>query len=1299
MPLISIRLLGGVSITANDQPFRIAYEKGRALLAFLAVESNRRHSRHALASMFWPELEREAALGNLRLVLHDLRKGCTQALDESSPQLFEADRESVRFIPRPEIEVDIQAFTDALPQCQDPRCDQACVRCLEAVETVAKLYRGQFMAQFELPGCPEFAEWQELQQESLRLRMRLMLTRLAICLEENGREDKALLYSRQLLNLDPLNEDALRRTMRLLAQAGQRGAALSAFEAFAIALRSEIELTPEKDTQVLAEKIRNGQVLTEQPSAVALDPPQHPSTIAQPIEMRQISVLNCLLSPLPITGNRPIELDHEALLADCSRLVSEHAGHLVRIHGCGFLAYFGFPYPVEKTALAASSVALRLNRHFSGKLITRIGIHTARVRCTDNPPLPDAEGLASEMAISLRQRASEQHIVVSQETRALIAHHLRTQPCPAPSHAADTNMGEAYFLLPATESLSTLAEPTQQLFGRDREVAELHAFWHTARTRRIEAVLVRGEAGIGKTHLIAHFKSQIDSAHTVVQTLRCTPDHSHSAFYPVLEMLGLHRFLAETPSKETYPQFFQAAKRMRQGTSHRTSVPLAQALGIKVPERIATEYDAPPPIQRERLTAFLLGCLFNLARQNPLLLIIEDVHWADPSTLELLDKLTSSRLRLPILCIGSARPEFIHTPSLARIHTLPLAPLASADCAAIVYGIAPQTTAAQVSRIVERAEGIPLFAEELTRGFSTSQNVSIPASLEDVLGYRLTLLGPAKTTAQTAATIGREFDSDFLKVLPAADALKVDRDLSRLVDASIIEEAGEQRYRFRHALIRDAAYQSQPPEARQRTHAAIAEALQISPANTRPEHLAHHWAHAGRTDKAIKHWLAAAYQAMQQSASREALAHFRAGLSHLEDLGPEDDRALQEIELQLGIGMAAAAIDGYSSRESTQAFIRATELQASPSFHGSAFAALWGRWSSSSSGADRPGARLLARQMIRQARRSGDPVYIQQSRFAYGVCLFWEGRFAAARSHLEFVRQSYRREHHARHVAEFGEDAGVTSAAYLSWVLWFLGESERATKLCAQGIKLAQTVGHSFSEAYAHTCAAFLYCRMRLPETALEHADYARRLADTHGYALWQIGSEATRGWAMAQLGQAEGIARIEPCVTTVRDVMLGGLLSILGPLLESNLILGRLAEAQDTYAEACAAQALTQDHHLDAELLRLRGEILIRLALEDKSGQLTQTEIETCFLQALAIAKNQRARALELRAATSLARHWGNLDRTLDSISLLESVLEGCPNRRITPDRQDADDLLALLKNSAQAKVCSSPAESTPIS
>ena len=1299
MPLISIRLLGGVSITANDQPFRIAYEKGRALLAFLAVESNRRHSRHALASMFWPELEREAALGNLRLVLHDLRKGCTQALGELSPQLFEADRESVRFIPSSGIEVDSQAFTDALPPCQDPHCDKTCVRCLETVEAVVKLYRGEFMAQFELPGCSDFAEWKGLQQEALRLRMRLMLTRLAICQEENGREDKALLYSRQLLNLDPLNEDALRRTMRLLAQTGQRGAALGAFEAFAITLRTEIELAPEKETQVLAEKIRNGQALSARTAALPNEEQPRPNTSAQPSEMRQVSVLNCLLAPRHTTEGQPKELDHEVLFADCSRLVGEHAGHLVRIHGCGFLAYFGFPYPVEKTAQAASSVALRLNRHFSDKLITRIGIHTARVRCTENPPLPDVEGLASELAISLRQRASGQHIVVSKETRALIPQHLRTQPCPPPSHAAHPDTLEAYFLLPEAESQSALAEPTQQLFGRDRELAQLHAFWQTARTRRIETALVCGEAGIGKTHLITHFRSQIDSAETVVQTLRCTPDHSHSAFYPVLEMLGLHRFLAETPNKEIYPRFFQAAKRMRQGTSHRTTVPLAQALGIEVPAQIAADYDAPPTIQRERLTTFLLGCLTNLARQSPLLLIIEDLHWADPSTLELLDKLTSSRLRLPILCIGTARPEFIPSPSMARIRTLHLAPLAAADCSALVYAIAPQASAAQVSRIVERAEGIPLFAEELTRGFSAGHNVSIPASLEDVLGYRLNLLGRAKTTAQMAATIGREFDIDFLKALHHADALKVDRDLSRLLDASIIQQEGEQRYRFRHALIRDAAYQSQPPEARQKTHEAIAEAMQRTPASARPEQLAHHWAHAGRTDRAIKHWLAAGRQAMQQSASREALAHFHAGLSLLENLGPDDDRALHETELQLGIGMAAAAIDGYSSRESTLAFIRATELQATPSLHSSAFAALWGRWSSSSSGADRPGARHLARQMIRQARRSGDPVYIQQSRFAYGVCLFWEGRFAAARSHLEFVRQSYRREQHARHVAEFGEDAGVTSAMYLSWTLWFLGDSERSTKLCSQGIKLAQTVAHPFSEAYAHTCAAFLYCRMRLPETALEHANCARRLADTHGYALWQIGSEVTRGWAMAQLGQNEGIAHIEPCVAAVREVMLGGLLSTLGPLLESNLILGRVTAAQEAYAEACAAQAMTQDHHLDAELLRLRSEILIRLAVEPHPGDAADSEIETCFLQALAIARHQRARALELRAATSLARYWANRGRTIDGVSLLESVLEGCQNRRITPDRQDADDLLSLLKKSVQARVCSSPAESTPIS
>ena len=1299
MSLISIRLLGGVSITANDQPIRFAYEKGRALLAFLAVENNRRHSRHALANMFWPELEREAALGNLRLVLHDLRKCCAKALGESSPPPFESDRESVRFIPCPGIEVDIQAFTEALPQCHNPGCDKNCTHCLEALEAIAKLYRGEFMAQFELPGCSDFADWQGLQQETLRLRMRLMLTRLAICLEENGREDKALLYSRQLLNLDPLNEDALRRTMRLLSQAGQRGSALGAFEAFAIALQTEIELAPEKDTQVLAEKIRNGQALTKQAAASPPEEQPKPSTSAKPTEMCQISVLNCLLSPLPTKDDRQEGLDHEALLADCSRLVGEHAGHLVRIHGCGFLAYFGFPYPVEKTALAASSVAQRLSRHFSGKLITRIGIHTARVRCTENPPLPDVEGLASEMAISLRQLAPGQHIVVSKETRALIAQRFRTQPFPSPTHAAHPDTLEAFSLLSAEENQSEHTEPTRQLFGRDRELAQLRVFWQAACTRRIEAVLVRGEAGIGKTHLITHFGSQIASEETFVQTLRCTPDHSHSAFHPVLEMLGLHRFLADTHSKDIYSLLFQAAKRLRQGTSHRTTVPLAHALGIEVPERIASQHDAPPIIQRERLSTFLLACLTHPARQSPLLLIIEDVHWADPSTLELLEKLISSRLRLPILCIGSARPEFILAPSLARIHPLPLAPLASADCAALVCGIAPQASAAQISRIVERAEGIPLFAEELTRGFNAGQDASIPASLEDVLGYRLNLLGQAKTTAQMAATIGREFDVDFLKALHPADTLKIDRNLSRLLDALIIQQEDAQRYRFRHALIRDAAYQSQPPEQRQKTHASIAEALHQSPASTRPEQLAYHWAQAGQTGKAIKHWLAAGRQAMQQSASREALAHFHAGVALLQDLGSDDDRVQHEAELQLGIGMAAAAIDGYSSRESTLAFIRATELQAETSLPSSAFAALWGRWSSSSSGADRPGARHLARQMIRQARRSGDPVYIQQSRFAYGVCLFWEGRFAAARSHLEFVRQSYRREQHARHVAEFGEDAGVTSAMYLSWTLWFLGETERATKLCAQGIKLAQTVAHPFSEAYAHTCAAFLYCRLRFPETALEHADSARRLADRHGYALWQIGSEVTRGWAMAQLGHSEAIARIEPCVAAVREVMLGGLLSTLGPLLESNLMLGRVTAAQDAYAEANAAQVMTQDRHLDAELLRLRGEILIRLAMGGDPGDAADTEIETCFLQALAIARHQRARALELRTVTSLARYWGKRGRAIDSISLLDSVLQGFQKMRITPDRQDASDLLADLTEMAQAKVCSSPAESTPIS
>jgi predicted ATPase len=475
-------------------------------------------------------------------------------------------------------------------------------------------------------------------------------------------------------------------------------------------------------------------------------------------------------------------------------------------------------------------------------------------------------------------------------------------------------------------------------------------------------------------------------------------------------------------------------------------------------------------------------------------------------------------------------------------------------------------------------------------------------------------------------------------------------------------------------LIRDAAYQSQTRVEREAAHRRIAKELQAAGAGFPAELLALHKAAGGQVSEAIVCWIDAGKLASKTSACQEAILHYKSGLALINMLPENTDKVRLELDLQIGLGAASCAAHGYASEEGIAAYARAIDICRHDNNSLSMFPAVWGLWASASSRSGYVDAMKLAWQLLRMGEASGDRIHDQQSHFAVANTQYWLGDFVTARGHLECVRVSYRKSDHERHIIEFGEDAGVTSAAYHSWVLWFLGYPDQARKASQKALALARQLGHPFSLGYALTFAALLRCRLRQPDAALALAQEALSLSNEHGFPLWQIGATLAHGWALAMTKRREGVTEIRQCVEATRAAMGGVSLVVLEPLMDACVALGLCEEALQANADALAAVTTIGDHHIDGELRRLKGELLLGLSSAN------QADAATCFQQALDISRRQQAKTLELRAAVSLARLWNEQGKSDDARRLVGDIYHWFTEGFDTPDLQNARELLDSL-------------------
>ena len=1274
--VLSLALLGCFDARVAGGSLNVGYAKLRGLLALLAMSAGVPLRREYLADLFWPEMPELAGRQNLRRALFNLKSAMGDA-----GQLLSAKRDAVTLtLPDSWTSswLDVAEFTSTAKSCITAPTPAYCTPCIAQMELMAGLYRGEFMAGFSLPDCSDFEDWLQIQRESLRRHALALLERLSNCHEQFGAYGRALPFALRYTEMEPWNEAGHRRAMRLYALKGQSSAAIGQYEACCRLLKKELGVLPGEETLHLAERIRSGEIGRGSPATVPALPLQ---TIPQlPTERRQVTVLYCELAPTATDDSDEVMALLRTPQSRCMEIIRQFSGYIVQAHGGGLLAYFGYPQAREDAARRAVQAALAVIREAAHGIEIRAGVHTGLIITGGELLMPDTAGKTSSIAIQLRHGVAYNEVAISRETRGIVAGYFDCTSLGAQSLSGVARPVEI-FKVARESGAHTRLDAAAQLTpftGRKAEITELMGLWQKAAQGVPHAVLIQGEAGIGKSRLLHTVKERLAGKPHVIRELRCFPEFSQSPFYPLIAMLETFYGFAhgDTPGAkfDKLAKFFET----HYPAAAQHAVPLlAQLLCLP----LGVDYHAPglsPQKQKEQTIALLLGLLRALAAQQPVLLIVEDLHWIDPSMLELLTLFVEQKESVPILSVFTARPEFIPPWDEALVSSLALAPLAESEVAEMVASISEEIPVSTVRRIVERADGVPLFVEEVAKIATLDNQASIPTALHDLLAARLDNMGEAKYTAQLAATLGREFDLDLLRKISPCDPAVLVTSLGILQDAGLILKISKTACQFKHALIQETAYQSQAMADRQAAHRRIAQALQSdfpSVAATRPELLAQHLSAGGEAQQAIEYWIKAGQRAAMNSANLEAIGHFNSGLQLLMALPADQERDRVEFKILVSLCPLLYAVKGYGSDGATQANARISALSGLVGDSQELFHAKWVLVFNTitNSGATKIGALETAIHLLDMAH--DDPLRKQAAHYAVANAAFWLGEFETTRTHTEQAIALYHPDQRQMLLEQFGDDLSVIYEIILSHALYFLGFPDRAQLVCERMLKKARKHVHLHTLAFVLSFASLLYRWLNKHVETLSLSAEAAFISRQHDFPVWLSVSEVTHGWALVMHGQKEGIAELKSGIAGMHATVSGVQVTFLSPLAEAYAHLKLYDEALGLIAEALADATSTGDDHFTAELQRLKGVCLLEISPSNAA------QAESCFDQALAISRKQQAKSMGLRAAMSMARLWRQQGKQDEARHMLEEIYNWFTEGFDTHDFQEASKLLASLR------------------
>jgi predicted ATPase/class 3 adenylate cyclase len=1037
--------------------------------------------------------------------------------------------------------------------------------------------------------------------------------------------------------------------------------------------------------------------LSRTPSAAP--PPATPPSF--PAERRQLTVMFC-----DLVGSTALsaQLDPEdlrelvrAYQAACGDVVQRFEGYIAQYLGDGLLIYFGWPQAHEDDAPRAVHAALgmlaamdALNQRLptaaaSVRLTVRIGVHTGQVVVGEVGRDARHERLAigetPNVAARIEGVAQPGTVAVSDATYQLVhghfdcvplgAHALRGVAQPMPVYRVEGRR--------AASNLSEASEAVTQLVGREPEVAFLLELWHRATTGRGQVVILNGEAGIGKSRLVGVLKSHLADVPCTRIECRSSPYDRNTAFYPVIDML--QRRLAWQADDTPEQRLDQLERELAPfPLPLGESVPLfAALLSLSCPETRYPPRAGSPQQQRQRTLDSIVSMLSALAQQQPVLLIVEDLHWTDPSTLDLLGLLIDHAGDQAIYVLLTCRPTWEPPwPRRSWVTQLTLQRLSDDEIHRLVEHVtAGHRLPADVRRqIVDKSDGVPLYVEEITKAVLEAEpsarpgepdsragaSMAIPATLQDALMARLDQLGTAKIVAQHAAVIGRQFAYPVLSAVGDIPDATLQHELSRLVDSGLVYQRGrppDAEYVFKHALIQDIAYRSLLRGTRQECHERIARTLLAQfpeMAGSRAELLAHHYTEAGQDAIAIGFWHRAGEHALRNSSYVEASRHLSRGLELAGKQPATRDNLSQTLAMQAALATALLPTKGYGSIEVAEAYGRAQELCERLGDTAHLFPVLYGQWASQVHRADHEATLELGEQTLARAREVADAGARLVSERALGQSLLFTGRLERARGHLEAAVASYDLGEHGGLALQYGLDLRTAGLSHLVVTYWLLGRPDKAAACSAHALAHAEAVRHENSLAHTLVHAGTFFEQFRdNPAGVRAHARRLATLAEEGGFRMFLAWCRVLEGWAGFELGeQDQGLAVMRAGIADAKAS---------GSVLYQSYFLTLLAQCYDKVDEAVRArQAIDEalqfvdgygERWYAAEAYRVKGTLLLR-----EEGH--EGEAEELFQAALAVAHEQCARALALRSALSLAALWRKRGRLDEARSLVTPIYHG---------------------------------------
>ncbi len=1067
-------------------------------------------------------------------------------------------------------------------------------------------------------------------------------------------------------------------------------------------------------------------------------------------ERRQLTVMFCDLvgSTALSTQLDPEELREvvRSYQETGAEIISRYDGHVTQYLGDGLLVYFGYPMAHEDDAARAVRAGLeiveQLQSHArqqagnaslphgrgSDSLRVRIGIHTGLVVIGEMGGGEKREILAlgetPNLTARIQGQAEPDTVLISAATYRLIEGLFDCEDRGQPELKGVSTPLTLYRVLKAEEAQSRFQVVARKgltpLVGREHEFGLLRERWERVKDGTGQVVLLSGEPGIGKSRLVEALKETVAHEGARCLELRCSPYHQNSALYPVIEhmqrMLGLQR---EESSDEKLQKLIVGAHSC--APLQPEAIPLLAALlSLPHPDGYPT-LTLSPQKQKEKTHEALVAWLCEEAKQQAMTYAWEDLHWADPSTLELLTLFLAQVPATRLLAVLTFRPEFMPPwGSHSYLSQLTLSRLGQTHVEAMVKKVTggKALPAEIIQQIVSKTDGVPLFVEELTKSVmesvgsiesigsggklgQSSLQLGIPATLQDTLMARLDRLGPAKEIAQIGATIGREFTYELLKALSPLNEDLLQQGLRQLVDAELVFQSGvppQARYLFKHALVQETAYQSLLRSRRQQLHQHVAQVLVeqfVEIVESQPELVAHHYTEAGLIAQAIPYWQKAGQRAIQRSAYVEAISHLTKGLELLKTLPDTPERIQQELTLQLTLSNPLTATKGYVASEVEATYTRALELCRQLGETPQLFVALLGLSTVHQLRAEYQTARELREQCLRLAQGVQDPTHLMWAHMPLGLTLFFLGEIALTQDHLEQSIALYDPQKHAPLVSGALVDPGMGSLSYAALTLWLLGYPDQALKRSQEALTLAQELSYPYSLAYALNFAGNLYQFRREWQAAQERAEALLALASEQGFPVWLAWGTIMRGWALVEQGQGEeGIAQIRQGLAAWRAM--GSAVwwpYFLALLAEAYRKVGQGEEGLGVLAEALATVDKTGERYYEAELYRLKGELTLQ-KLSVVSYQLSVTdprsltpdlyaEAEACFLKAIEIAQSQKAKSWELRATTSLARLWQQQSKKAEAHQMLSEIYNWFTEGFDTKDLQEAKALLDSFASS----------------